>query len=142
MKDDDARSAILARRARFVAAAIAATGLAAACEGSKPPETPPTIDVHGTPVFPDASTDAAPVPEIGWEADGQAPAAPEGGVVAEPEPPPEEPPMVCLSIAPAPCLKIAPPARDAGAGPPRVCLSVLPPSPPQPCLVPPPPRRP
>lgn len=96
---DDAKRAILARRARFLAAAIAGVGVAACggeTEGPSPqPCLEPAIDAG------DAGDDGAPEPCLGMPAPD-----------AEPEP--------CLSAPapdaePAPCLDVEPAdGGDAG----------------------------
>jgi hypothetical protein len=96
---DDPKRAILARRARFVAAAIAGVTVSA-CGGQTTDPSPqpclePSIDAG------DAADDSAPEPCLGMPAPD-----------AEPEP--------CLSAPapdaePAPCLDVEPPdAGDAG----------------------------
>jgi hypothetical protein len=97
---DDARQKILARRARFVAAAVAGIG-ALACTPN--PETPPQPCL------------SQPMPQN----------EPDAGVAdfEDPEPPPEADPQVCLSVQPdepqdeprpQPCLSPLPPPKDAG----------------------------
>jgi hypothetical protein len=75
MNDDQARKAILARRARFIAAAAVGAGLAG-CDGGKsgeptvcltvatqvPVETAPTVCLAYRPPPPDAGPDAGPRP--------------------------------------------------------------------------------
>ncbi len=114
---DDARKAILSRRARFVAAALTAVGTSA-MDGCKPQPC-----LEPTPV--DAEMRAAPADA------GTAPVDKKSDAAEETMAPPE------------PCLKIAMP-QDAGP-PPMPCLSVaLPPDGgpvPMPCLSPMPPKK-
>ena len=82
--DDDARRVILARRARFVAAALA--GLATSCKASAPeePDQPsPQVLIE----IPEAKSTSE-------ESDAAPPARSDAGVAA-PEPTPR--PRVCLS---------------------------------------------
>lgn len=82
--DDDSRKVILARRARFVAAALA--GLATSCKASAPeePDQPaPQVLIE----IPEAKS-------TGDESDAAPPGRSDAGVAA-PEPIP--PPRVCLS---------------------------------------------
>jgi len=95
---DEERKVILARRARFVAAALAAGALASGCAKQdtvqclSPPQDPPN--------------DAGPPPVQ----------------CLSPPPPPqvclEPPPQVCLSPPPPPqvCLKVAPPDDSGSEG--------------------------
>lgn len=120
MKRDDAKRIVMMRRASFIAAAIASSGMATACACLK--------------VKPDANVDA------GGDFD------PKAATVDTTDASPPEPPIDDGSI-PVPCLKVAPtgstptplgktdagtPRVDAGT-PPRPCLS----PPPRPCLKPP-----
>lgn len=126
--DDEARKIVLARRARFVAAAVASVGVACrspSAEACLSPPPEPCLSV----VRVDPTADA-----------GTTDAAPPSKVTAEPQ--------VCLKVratpreeddapfnpGPAPCLSVAPTTRpDAGAKPiPLPCLSPLPPPPPKP----------
>jgi hypothetical protein len=116
--EDEDRGAILARRAAFVAAALATMGVAA-CDHTSGPiptlEPPSTSDASSTAPMPCLSV-ARPV---------------------EPEPdaalPNPEP-----SAAPAPCLSQRPPQHlDAGrAASPQPCLKPVPPKPPKPVPAP------
>jgi hypothetical protein len=85
--NDDAKRKILARRARFVAAAIAGAGISISCGKSQP-----CLSVTHIP-----DPDAAPAPQP---------------CLSEPEPPA---PSSTQQAAPMPCLEVAPPPRDAGA---------------------------
>jgi hypothetical protein len=127
-KEDENRKKILARRATFVAAALA--GVSTAC--GKEPAPPPQPCLSVVPSF-DAGPEPclSPVPpespdETGTPADAGAPDAP-----------------------PAPCLRVVAPPQEqsADAGPkppPRPCLKIVPPQPtdggpkppPLPCLTP------
>jgi hypothetical protein len=115
MNDESAKKVILARRARFVAAAMMGVGLAS-CEGNcapsaclkvavpepdaapmpclSPPALPPDAGatVSGGDAGDDAAVDAGPA---------------DAGPVARPRPVPP-PPRVCLSVRPSPCLKMGP----------------------------------
>jgi hypothetical protein len=116
---DEARKIILARRAQFVAAALA-TSLAGACEASKAPDKPATVDISPPPGTPDGAAEGGQTPEAASPEDAHAP--PLVSVDASVD---AKPPMPCLA-PPAPCLKPAPPPRDAGrkppSPPPKVCL--------------------
>jgi hypothetical protein len=116
MNDDDAKKAILARRARFIAAAMVGAGISVSCSNK---DSPPQVCLS-----------------VAIDQDAGPPPGP--SVCLSPIPSP------CLSVAPP--QPEAPDAgatiRDAGA-PPRPCLSQRPPSKPpkpQPCLSPPPPK--
>ena len=116
---DDAKKAILARRAKFVAAAIAGLGVAcgkeraAAClsiaapaEDAGPASPQPCLSAWSgstPPVWNQTSTPDAGDPVM------QADVEPDGGPMPRP----------CLTprvhdTEPRPCLSIAPPSRDAG----------------------------
>ena len=110
--NDEARRKILARRARFVAAAVVSMGVAA-CEKKPEPVTTspqPCLSVMAVP------SDAGPVPEATDSStatdasdapDATDADASESSADAKPDTPK---PMPCLKIAPPhPCLKIAPP---------------------------------
>jgi hypothetical protein len=122
--EEDARKIVLARRARFVAAAVASLGVACRTTTSEPCLSPPPLpEPH------DAGAEA-----VTTSADAGPPK-----LVTEPQ--------VCLTVraepredgsepSPIPCLsvRVAPPPRDdAGPKPsPAPCLSVPPPTPPKP----------
>lgn len=126
---DAAKRIVMMRRAQFIAAAIASSGMATACACLK---VKPDVDV-------DAGGGLDPK---GAAADASAPSAGEtdaGGA----EPPPAEDgsiPVPCLKVAPTGSTPLSPvgkpdagaPRADAGT-PPRPCLS----PPPRPCLKPP-----
>ncbi|MBK7395903.1 MAG: hypothetical protein IPJ34_06240 [Myxococcales bacterium] len=114
---DDARRKILERRSRFVAAAISTIAI-----GCEPPAPQPCLKT--------APPDAMSAPDEGVAEDAS---APEEDATTVPQPCLS--PQVCLSpvpppdtgppdtgtpdVKPHPCLKIAPPKKDAG---PKVCL--------------------
>ena len=107
---DDAKKAILARRARFVTAAIASVGIA--CDSNptvclSPPQPCLSQWVEPLPVDGGASADAT-VPEP--------PPQPCLSPVAVPPEDAEAPPQPCLSVVP-------PQAPDDAGPPPRPCLS-------------------
>jgi len=117
----DPRAVILARRARFVAAAMASIGIACGKQEQKPqPCLSPIVnpDAAGaTPAsdLPEASTDAGsedatPAPaDAGTDAEG---GTPKTGTKAKPDAGGQRP-QVCLRIAPPrPCLKMAKPDPD------------------------------
>jgi hypothetical protein len=108
-KDEEARKKILARRATFVAAALAGVSTACGKEPGPPPQ--PCLSV------------LAPVEDAG----------PEPGL--SPAPPPSRPeeggvPMPCLKVAaPTEGPKTAPSNVEEDAGPkppPRPCLKIIP----------------
>ena len=103
MTDDDAKSTILARRARFVAAALAGVGIAAACRSGGQQEQPPEACLS---VPQEYEPDAAVGPEEEAE-EGEADAGPPPQPCLSPEPPPQ----VCLS-QPAPEKPFAKPPPD------------------------------
>lgn len=117
MSDDETRKLILARRAKFVAAAIASVGIA--CGKT----TEPVPCLSPPPQDPDASvTSPQPCLSVAIPVD---PVPPDAGnnIQVDPDAGP----------APAPCLSPMP--ADAGAPVPRPCLKVAQPKPPpQPCL--------
>jgi hypothetical protein len=125
MRDDEAKKAILARRARFVAAAMLGTGLATCKSG--PPADPSTVQA---PEYPPASEPqvclSPPPPQPCLSV--TPPAVPADTALAEPADPadagapPVPPPHPCLSIRPRPCLKpvIRPNPK------PEICLSFSP----------------
>jgi hypothetical protein len=106
MSDDDAKKIILARRARFVAAAVASVGIACGKTESGPPMPCLSIAVPN---------DAEPPPQPCLSV----PLPPDAG----------PPPMPCLSPMPADASAFDPPA-DAGADAtiPVPCLSIRPPT--------------
>lgn len=116
MSHDDDRSAILRRRALFVASALA--GLSAdGCRDNPPPQpclsqiaTPP--DAGDTVTIPMPCLTPLPNPDAGE------PTAPP---VPSEEPDAGPPPQPCLSPPPHPCLSIAPPPQP----PPHPCLTPL-----------------
>jgi hypothetical protein len=115
--DDEARRAILARRARFIAAALATAGIGAALTQG---------------CAKDRANDPSPEPCLS--------VVPQPQVCLEPMPPDDagDPPGTGSALVPT---------SDAGAPPPQVCLSVPrkeePEKPvPQPCLSPMPPSKP
>jgi hypothetical protein len=110
MGDDDAKRLILARRARFVAAALAGVaGVAVACGGSIDDADPqPCLSPPYQPRDAGSGTDAEPQPCL-------EPLPPDAGDDAEPQ--------VCLSPLPPD----AGDAGDADTGVPQPCLSQLPP---------------
>jgi hypothetical protein len=140
---DDAKRAILARRARFVAAALAGVS---ACD-PKPSE--PQVCLSQI-YIPEADADAPTVADAGARIEGDAGEEPPRPCLS-PLPPPRdedagaaEPPRPCLSVVYVPPDAGARARRDAGVvkpPPPRptvclspvrkpqVCLSVAPPSP-------------
>lgn len=127
MNDDEARKKILARRATFVAAALA--GVSTAC-GKEPQNVPqPCLSV---PVSRDAGPEpclsvVAPAVDAGAAEPSGAGAtdlADAGGVA------PTEATDASTPPRPTPCLRVAaPPSRDGGGkAHPRPCLSIRPPS--------------
>lgn len=104
---DDARSKILARRARFVAAALAGVSTACTSDPKKPVPEAPMVDV-----------------------------TPEAGEVrpqASPVPPPDPPDAAAEPAPPQPCLTVvAPPDAGKPHPVPRPCLKPVP----RPCLTP------
>jgi hypothetical protein len=112
MRDDDAKRAILARRARFVAAAMMGAGLAS-CEREPPPV--PCLSVAIVP--PDA---APPQPCLSIAVltpppDGTGTTIGGGADAGSPD---------AGDVKPRPCLKIKPP--DPQTPKPRICLDVAP----------------
>lgn len=105
--DDEARKIVLARRARFVAAAVAGVGVACrnpSAEACLSPPPEPCLSVV---------PDRRPVD-----------AGATGSTGTPPEVPPAEP-QVCLKV------RATPPDEDAGPKPsPAPCLSVVAPKPP------------
>jgi hypothetical protein len=97
--NDDAKKKILARRARFIAAAVA--GISISC-GKDRPE--PCLSVTHVP-DPDAASTPQPCLEVTASDDGGAP-------------------QPCLSPPPQPCLSVYNPPPDAGP-PPRPCLKPM-----------------
>jgi hypothetical protein len=108
--EQEDRLAILARRALFVASAVAGIGAAVGCGDDLPPQPCLTVAVDTTA---SAETTAAPATT-------------------------EAPPQPCLTMMPADTADPVPP-RDAGPPkpPPRPCLTVTVPSPPPPDAGPP-----
>jgi len=107
---DDARKKILARRAKFVAAAVATIGIACGKEPNPPPQ--PCLSEPYNP------GDAEPLPCL-------------TPVVADPPDPPDSGAPTDASTPkdadtePQPCLKVMPPRTDAGK--PTACLKIAPP---------------
>lgn len=110
MGDDDAKKLIMARRARFVAAALA--GLAADGCGKT---TAPADAGSGSDPSLTAPGPCLSVPFQGFDKPdaGSTDGAPPEDAAAPPTPQP------CLSVAPQPCLSKPPPHP-----PPRPCLKV------------------
>lgn len=111
---DDARSLILARRARFVAAAMASISIACGKESKNPEPCLSVIEVDSGSTEP-ASVDASTANDAGGESNGTvdastpdaaSPAADSG---APPKPDAGPSPQPCLRAPPRPCLKVAPP---------------------------------
>ncbi len=145
MSDDEMKKRVLARRAKFIAAAVA--GLVACEPGpdAQPPNVclsiavPPPEDGGMGPTIVDAGVSAD--PDASWAPDVTTNASP-------PSVPSDGPPMPCLAPPPMPCLSVAPPPppppqtpKDAGV--PRPCLKPMPPPKPAPTSSapkPPPPR--
>jgi hypothetical protein len=124
--DDEARAFILARRAKFVAAALASAGLAsAACDGPGPLvclTPPPGPSVTAPPPMVCLTPVAQPAPDSGN-------AAASGGQAAV-----SAPSSSTSAPAPSVCLRVRPPnqkptgtgpARPSGPPSPRVCLSEM-----------------
>lgn len=147
--DDDAaedRRAILARRAVFMASALAGLALGEGC--SRPAPQPCLSAIPNRPETPPEPCLSIPVPrpDAGQPLEIVAPAD-----AGAPLPPVDPPPVPCLSVAvpdptnppwprPQPCLSPPPVRRDAGV--PQPCLRMVNPRPeppvvpPQPCLSP------
>ena len=110
MSDDEMKKRVLARRAQFIAAAVA--GMVACEPGqAQPPvvclsiSVPPPENGGGAPTMVDAGVSAD--PDAAWSAPDASTATPD----------PDVPPMACLA-PPLPCLSVAPqptPMVDAGA---------------------------
>lgn len=144
--DDAGKRAILARRARFVALALASAGLGAH-EASCARVCLSAVPSNPNEAGPAPEIDAGDAGDAAQAADAtQAAAAPEAGADARTTDAATPVPMPCLSPMPPPpreagpppmvCLSVRPPQRDAGPAP-MPCLSVLAPPPdagPQPCL--------
>jgi hypothetical protein len=109
MNDDEAKKAILARRARFVAAAVA--GLAA-CE-PRSPNVPAPTDDGGTITVPPSVCLSPPQVCLSSIEPPQPPPRDAGAVIAPPQPTP------CLSVAPNPTPCLSPPAPPHDAGKPK-----------------------
>jgi hypothetical protein len=132
-----AKLAILARRANFVAAAIASVGLAG-CE--KKEEGPPPVSCLSVMMEPDAAATQADTAPATTSATPPATATgPQPAVCLSPMPPPTEP-TTAPTAPPKVCLDVMPEPADAGpkgtTGPtpkplpkpkPMPCLSELPP---------------
>ncbi len=105
MTDDESKRLILARRARFVAAALASAGISAAsCNKNAPESNPqPCLSV------PVQRVDAAPPPSDVPPSDVPPAEPPPSAPPSQEVTPPVEPPHVCLSPMPPP-----PPRPDAG----------------------------
>ncbi len=115
MSDDETRKLILARRAKFVAAAIASVGIACGKTGADPQPclSPPPMEQDATTPQPCLSV-MIPVEPV----DAAPPIQTDSDAGAQPQP--------CLSPMPNP-------PQDAGKPVPQPCLKVKPPTP-QPCL--------
>jgi hypothetical protein len=109
MTDENARKAILARRARFIAAATLSAGMVSCGDVANSPTVclsiamPPPTDTPPGPCLSVAPTPPTPPDGTGTSAtDGGAPGAPDAGAGPQPclkvrPPPPPPPPQVCLS---------------------------------------------
>ncbi len=135
---DEARRRILARRASFVAAALA--GVSTAC--GKEPNQPPQPCLSMPLIVEDAGPEPCLSPVPPEQVPGDAGAPVDAGSV----PPGEVEAVASDAAAPVPCLRVVAPP---GGPRPQVCLSVAPPStadggkptpPPRPCLKIAPPR--
>lgn len=122
---DEARRKILARRATFVAAALAGMSTACGKEPTKNPEPCLSVPIQHPPE-PCLSPVAQPPPDAG----------PDAGEKVEDAGAFQVPPLPCLSViaapedagTPKPCLKIAPPATQTARPHPTAL--------PLPCLTP------
>ena len=138
MSDDEMKTRVLARRAKFIAAAVA--GLVACEPGpdAQPPNVclsislPPPEDGSTGPTIVDAGASAD--PDASWSSDAST-SAQDADV---PPMPCLAPPLPCLSVVPTP----PPPQTPKDAGVPRPCLKPMPPPKPAPTSAPkPPPPR-
>jgi hypothetical protein len=121
MRDDDAKKVILARRARFIAAAMVGTGLATCKSG--PPADPSTVQAPEYPPPPETQACVSPPlpqpclsprpPDV--PADPAAAETDDAADAGAPVPPPRP----CLSPRPRPCLK----AMIRPKPEPKICLS-------------------
>lgn len=110
---DDARSLILARRARFVAAAMASISIACGKESKNPEPCLSVIEIDSGSAEP-TSVDAS----IASDAGGEDASTPD----AAPAPDSGAPPKADGGPAPQPCLRAAPPRACLKVAPPRPCL--------------------
>ena len=126
------RAAILKRRAKFVASALAGLSLAASCSDAAPPgaclkmsppdEESPTATGSGSATPPVSATASAEPPDAGVDAGEDAGADSSASSSAS------APPQPCLEMAPPrPCLKVAPPPRPCLRMAPKPCLDMAPP---------------
>lgn len=116
MSDDAVRNAILARRARFLAAALVATAPALACKKGDSDIEP---DRHGGAHSGDGAGRERVAPQVCLKVEGGS-----GGTKGGSKPDDSVIPMPCLEIAlpedggaPMICLSVAVPSEDAGARP-------------------------
>lgn len=136
MNDDDAKKAILARRARFIAAAVMSAGIGASCDKDPHPQpclsvaitdagadprptvclSPPPTPCLSVAIEPDAGaaiedggpSDAGPS-DAGPNDAGSRDAGPRPVPCLSKRPPPPPPPVPCLSPArPKVCLDVEP----------------------------------
>jgi hypothetical protein len=132
MTQDEAKKRILARRARFVAIAVASAGIAQGCGGNVDPDDPPTKD-GGSEASTDASLEACLSPP--WDAGDEEPQ----GCLQPPYDASDEEPQPCLDpiydAAPEACLS---PPYDASDEEPQPCLDPIFDAAPEVCLSPPP----
>ena len=106
---DDARSKIVQRRARFLAAAVATVGIGAVSCSPRPCLSQVQPRTDATPSYEDSGTITTPT-----ASDADVPPQPCLSVL-----PPDEDP------APHPCLSVSPPQPDPDAGP-QPCLKIKP----------------
>lgn len=133
-KKNDARSVILARRARFVAAAMASISIACGKDDKKPEPCLSAVAIDAS-VEPNALADAiAPIDagadpvDASTDATSTADASPVDAGLARPN---DAGPRPCLEVTPRPCLSVTP--RPC-LTPPRPCLKVAPKDPNDPLL--------
>jgi hypothetical protein len=137
MADDEIKKLILARRAQFIAAAVAGF---VACEPG-PEAQPPNVCLSIAVPPPDDGSVGPTIVDAGVSIDPDAAWANDATVATEPDS--DAPPQPCLA-PPMPCLSVVPPPPrqlDAGGPPPRPCLSPKPPRPPPTASTKPPPPR-
>ena len=117
-KDDDpkpdARTLILARRARFVAAAMASISIACGKESKNPEPCLSVVEIDSGSTEP-SSVDASVPTDAG--ADGGDPSTPDAA-----SPDAGAPPKTDAGPAPQACLRVAPPRPCLKVAPPRPCL--------------------